>query len=173
MLCPLDAEAVVSCSSELEVHSELLYHDFVRLLADAMRAVSSDADVTSVPPYYCDMGWCSHDRLVLCCLALGRLPCPLDLLMLLFGPGCVLEDAVCPRPVPRPQPWPGHLGCSPSSTSDGDVASIGGDICSSLPDLEVTSASPMTQKLELGQAYASLEPLVVMAAERGCTRVYT
>ena len=100
-------------------------------------------------------------------------PCPLDLLMLLFGQGCVLEDAVCPRPVPRPRPWPIHLGCSPSSTSDGDVASIGGDICGSLPDLEVTSALPMTQKLELGQGYASLEPLVVMAAERGCTRVYT
>ena len=93
--------------------------------------------------------------------------------MILFVPGCALEDVMCPRPVPRPQPWPGHLGCSPSSTSDGDVASIGGDICSSLPDLEVTSASPMTQKLELGQGYESLEPLVVMAAERGCTRVYT
>ena len=145
---------------------------FVRLLVDTTRAVSLDADVTSVPPYYCDVGWCSHDRFVLCCLALGRFPCPLDLLMILFGTGCVPEDAACPRPLPRSQPWPGHLGCSPSSTSDGDVASIGGDICSSLPDLEVTSASPMTQKLELGQGYESLEPLVVMAAERGCTRVY-
>ena len=48
MMCPLDAETVANCSSELEVHSELLYHDFVRLLADAMRAVSSHADVTSV-----------------------------------------------------------------------------------------------------------------------------
>ena len=145
----------------------------LRLLADAMRADSSDADVTSVRPPACDMGWCNHDRLVLCCIALGRFPCPLDLLMLLFGPGCVKEDAVCPRPVPRPQPWPRHLGCSPSSTSDGDVASIGGDICSSLPDLEVTSASPMPQNLELGQGYASIEPLVVMVAERGCTRVCT
>jgi len=26
---------------------------------------------------------------------------------------------------------------------------------------------PMTQKLELGQGYASLEPLVIMAAEKG------
>ena len=41
------------------------------------------------------------------------------------------------------------------------------------PDLEVTSASPMTQNLELGQGYESLEPLVVMAAEWGCTRVFT
>ena len=41
------------------------------------------------------------------------------------------------------------------------------DICSSLPDLEVTSASPRTQTLELGQGYESLEPLVRMVAERG------
>ena len=151
MLSPSDATPVVICSSELEVHSAFPCHDLVRLPAAVMRAVSSDADVTSVPPYYCGMGWCNHDRLVLCCIALGRCPCSLDLLMILFGPLCVLEDAVCPRPAPRPQPLPRHLGCSPSSTSDGDVASIGGDIGGSLPDLVVTSASPMTQNLDLGQ----------------------